>query len=129
MRRHTIALFGEAERGEFSAAYFCQDLWQLATYLGEPPHSGSQGLEFAIQALLFERGIIYFRVREEGFSFEDYLKGLNFLAHKEKFPPLSAICLPGVGNKEIIEATTPLCQTYQSFLILTDKDLYDFLVQ
>jgi hypothetical protein len=124
---HTIALFGEAGRGEFRTAYHCRTLEQLSAFLGEPPSKDCKGLDFAIQALLYQRGVVYFRVHEEGFSIQDYLSGFNFLENKNLFPNISAICLPGVGNAEIIQATDPLCNLYQSFLILTEKDLYDYL--
>lgn len=123
---YTVALFGEAEKGEFRTAYLCQNLVQLLDFFGEPPPD-SQGLAFAIQALLFQRGVIFFRVHEEGFSVQDYLKGFELLENKEGIPGISALCLPGVGNKEIIEATTPICTTHRSCLIITEKDLYDYL--
>jgi len=122
----TIALFGEAAKGEFQTAYYCKSLDQLCSFLGEPPSKDSRGLEFAIQALLYERSVVYFRVHEEGFSTQDYLKGFNFLEKKELFPPISAICLPGVGNSQIIEASHPLCSIHQSLLVFTEKDLYDY---
>lgn len=124
---HTIALFGEAQKGEFQRGYFCTNLADLSGHFGEPPSRESLGLQFAIQALLYQRGVIFFRVREEGFSTKDYLKGLNLLEQPEFKGNLSAICLPGVGNSEIIEATTPVCQLHGSFLIVTQRDLYDYL--
>lgn len=124
---YTIALFGEAGKGEFRTAYYCRTLDQLSEYFGEPPSKESRGIDFAIQALLYQRGVIYFRVHEEGFSIQDYLHGLNSLENKNLFPHISAICLPGVGNTEIIQATGSVCTLYQSFLIVTEKDLYDFL--
>ena len=123
----TVALFGEAGRGDYRTAYYCKSLDQLCEFLGEPPSRDCRGLDFAVQALLFQRGVVYFRVHEEGFSTQDYLSGLNCLENKDLFPQISAICLPGVGNAEIIQATNPVCNIYQSFLILTEKDLYDYL--
>ncbi len=123
---HTVALFGEAQKGEFQGAYYCKTLGQLSDYLGEPPSQDSRGLQYAIQAILFQRGVLFFRVHEEGFSMQDYMQGLQFL-EKEKIPSLSAICLPGVGNHEIIERTTPVVEAHGSFLILSEDDLYDFL--
>ena len=123
----TIALFGEAGRGEFQTAYYCKSLEQLCSFLGEPPSKDCRGLEFAVQALLFQRGVVYFRVHEEGFSIQDYLKGFNFLENKDLFPNISAICLPGVGNAQILEATHPVCCIHRSLLVLTEHDLYDYL--
>jgi hypothetical protein len=123
----TVALFGEACKGKFKTAYYCKTLDQLSEFLGEPPSSESKGLFFAIQTLLYQRGVIFFRVHEEGFSIPDYLNGLQFLENKNLFPNISAIGLPGVGSTEIIEATNSVCHLYSSFLILTEKDLYDYL--
>lgn len=122
-----VALFGEAQKGNFRTAYRCTSLVELSEFLGEPPSKDSRGLEFAIQALLFEREVIYFRVKEEGFSTPDYLTGLKFLLDREHCPQISAICLPGVGSGEIIEATNPVCQLWKTFLILGEQDLYDYL--
>lgn len=123
----TVALFGEAQKGEFNTAYYCKSLDQLSDFLGEPPSQESMGLQFAIQAILYQRGVVYFRVREEGFSACDYQFGLQFLENKELFPPISALCLPGVGSNEILAGTTPLCQLHKSILIITERDLYDYL--
>lgn len=122
-----IALFGEAQKGEYRKGYLCKSLEDLSKNFGEPPSVEAQGLIFAIQAILFRREVIFFRVHEEGFSTNDYLKGLSLLETKEGVPSVSAICLPGVGNGDIIEATTPVCQTHRSFLIVSERDFYDYL--
>jgi len=74
MTTYSIAMFGEAEKGSFHTAYFCQNLPQLVDYLGHPPPH-SKGLYYAVQALLFQRNLIFFRVEEEGFSYQDYFLG------------------------------------------------------
>ncbi len=125
---HTIVLFGEAQKGAFQTAYYCKSLEQLSDFLGEPPSNDSLGLQFAIQALLYNRGVVFFRVKEEGFSTNDYLFGLNFLNDKELFPKISALCLPGVGDYEIVEASTSVCKEHRSLLIVTERDLYDYLM-
>ena len=125
---HTIVLFGEAEKGEFSTAYFCESLSQLVDFLGNPPEE-SLGLFFAVQALLFHRHLIFFRVREEGFSSQDYLQGLDLLKQQVEVPPISAICIPGVGDVEIVNAAMPLCVKHHSILITTESDFYDYLSQ
>jgi hypothetical protein len=124
--RHTIFLFGEAEKGDFCTPYPCRSLAQLAETFGNPPEE-SLGLLYAVQALLFERQLIYFRVKEEGFSTSDYMRGIRLLENKERFQTLSAICMPGVGDSQIIEAAILLCSLYNSLLITTEKDLYDYL--
>jgi hypothetical protein len=122
---HTVALFGEAEKGEFHMAYFCDSLAQLVDHLGHPPPE-SKGLYYAVQALLFRRHLIFFRVREEGFSSQDYLKGLGLLEHQQVIPNISAICIPGVGDSQIIHAAIPICLIYNSILVTTEADLYDY---
>ncbi len=124
--RHTFFLFGEAEKGEFCTPYLCRSLPQLADTFGNPP-AESLGLLYAVQALLFERELIYFRVNEEGYSLDDYLKGIKILEEKEAIPSLTAICMPGVGDSDLIEATTTICHLHKSCLILSEKDLYDYL--
>ena len=126
MEPHTIALFGEAEKGEFCSAYFCNSLEQLADYFGNAPIN-SNGLYFAVQALLYHRNLIFFRVQEEGYSLHDYNYGMNLLFNQNKISKISAICMPGVGNSEIIRATIRLCAVYHSIFITTEADFYDYL--
>jgi hypothetical protein len=76
---------------------------------------------------MFERELIYFRVKEEGFSVSDYMRGIRLLENREAFHDLTAICMPGVGDAEIIDATSSICSLYRSLLITTEKDLYDYL--
>ena len=124
--RHTIFLFGEAEKGDFCTPFLCKSLPQLAETFGNPPEE-SLGLLYAVQALMFERELIYFRVKEEGFSTPDYMRGIRLLEKKEIFQGLTAICMPGVGDAEIIQATSPICSLRRSLLITTERDLYDYL--
>ncbi len=129
MHIYTIALFGEAEKGEYRFPYFCESLAQLVEYLGNPPEQ-SKGLFYAIQALLYHRQLIFFRVKEEGFSVPDYLGGVSLLKnHKIETEDLTAICLPGVGDSEILEVVTPLCKEYHSILITNESDFYDYLME
>lgn len=124
--KYTIALFGEAEKGEFHTAYYCQTLEELDTYLGNPP-AASKGLYYAVQALLFDRNLIFFRVPEEGFSTQDYLFGVRLLEQQELIPQLDAICIPGVGDPEVMNALQPILQQYHSILISNESDFYDYL--
>ena len=121
-----MALFGEAERGQFRKAHILMDLPQLIDVLGNPPEE-SEGLFFAIQALLFQRELIYFRVEEEGYSDIDYLFGIQQLKESFSTKRLHALCLPKVGEPKILDATRKLCEQHQSLLITTQKDLYDYL--
>ena len=124
--RHTVFLFGEAEKGDFCLPLACSSLPQLADTLGNPPGE-SKGILYAVQALLYGRDLLFFRVKEEGFSVQDYMKGLKLLQSKEISLPLSAICMPGMGDTIIIDATKAVCQQHKSFLIIDEKDLYDYL--
>jgi hypothetical protein len=122
----TIFLFGAAERGELCTPIYLTSLNQVLDFLGHPPEN-TDGIRYAIQTLLYEHGLIYFRVEEEGFSIEDYIKGLRLLRQKPLQTPLTAICMPGVGDEEIIRAAVPICHLYQSILLVSEKDLYDYL--
>lgn len=128
MEMQKIVLFGEAEKGEYRTPYFCRELDQLVEFLGHPPPD-SLGLYYAIQALMYKYPLIFFRVKEEGFSLPDYYFGLRLLEHEELARDLVAICVPGIGTGEIMESLTALCQTYHSVLITNEKDLYDYLTE
>lgn len=121
-----MALFGESEKGAFKIPYFLKKLPQLFDLLGHPPEE-SEGLFFAVQAILYNREVIFFRVLEEGFSQPDYFVGLKYLKDKDIAQKIHAICLPGVGDPEILAESACLCHMHKSFLITTQKDLYDFL--
>lgn len=124
----TIALFGEAEKGEYNFPYYFDTLPQLVDYLGNPPED-SRGLFYAIQALMFHRNLIYFRVKQEGFSYPDYYMGLNLLSNRDHFTSISAICAPGVGSMKIIDAVVPICKIHQSIFITNEADFYDYLTE
>lgn len=127
MEMRPVFLFGEAERGEFCTPYLCRSLPQLADTLGNPPVE-SEGILYAVQALLYKKEVLFFRVKEEGFSAPDYMRGLKLLQSRERNTfSISAICLPGVGDAEILEATGTVCALHKSLLILSEKDLYDYL--
>jgi len=55
------------------------------------------------------------------------MQGLKELARKGKIGTIDAICLPGVGDTEIIDQTEPLCYLHKSIVITTEKDFYDYL--
>ena len=124
--KSTVFLFGEAEKGEFGTPFICHSLPQLLENLGNPPEE-SQGIAYAVQTLLYNHDLIFCRVKEEGFSIKDYLKGLTLLKKKQLESQLHAIFIPGVGDEIIIKATIDVCFLYKSLLVLTEKDLYDYL--
>lgn len=124
--RQTVALFGEAERGGLATLISIKSLTELNENLGNPPDE-SRGLFFAIQFLLYQHELIYIRVREEGFSTREYLKGMKQLLNQKNHLTLSAICLPGVGDAKIIDAMVSVCEERRCFLVTTERDLYDYL--
>lgn len=121
-----IAFFGETQKGRFCYPYECKSLYQLADTFGNPPDD-ALALTFAIQALMYDKDIIFFRVQEEGFSIEDYMKGFSILKDINKIK-ISAICLPKVGSHLIIDSVEPLCKLHKSIIITTQKDLFDYLL-
>ncbi len=126
MALELVALFGQAEKGEYRKAHHCRSLDELARTLGHPP-AHTYGLYFAIQALMYNHPLIFFRVEEEGYSTNDYMAGLAYLQEQVKAPDLSAIGLPGVGDAEIIDASVPICLRHKSLLLFSESDLYDYL--
>ncbi len=124
--KQVIALFGEAEKGAFKTPHHLHHLPQLVDLLGNPP-TDSEGLFFAIQAILYNRDILFFRVAEEGFSRIDYIAGLKYLENRTQVKKVHALCLPGVGDPAILNASEGVCHLHRSFLITNQKDLYDFL--
>jgi len=124
--RQTVALFGEAEKGELASLIFIKSLTQLNEALGHPPLE-SRGIHFAIQFLLYEHELIYVRVKEEGFSTKNYIKGMKLLSNTKHVSHLTAICLPGVGDSRILDASSVVCEIHQAFLVTTEQDLYDYL--
>jgi len=121
--RHIVALFGESEKGQFKKPYILHELSQMVDFLGNPPKD-SEGLAFAIQAVLYQREVIYFRVREEGFYETDYMAGFKYIKTVKK---MNALCLPGVGDPIILEASKEICDLHKSHIITTQKALYDYL--
>lgn len=127
METCTLALFGEAERGEFERPYFLQNISQLGEFLGNPPPN-TKGVFLAVQALMYQYNLLFFRVKEEGFSYSDYLSGLHQLEMQDLVSHITAICLPGVGNSAILEVATPFCLSHNTLIIINEADLFDVLM-
>jgi hypothetical protein len=121
-----IAVFGEAERGKVFTPYCVESLESLLAVLGNPPED-SFGINIAIQALLYRCNLIFFRVTREGYSVEDYMQGLRYLEDRNKIRDLHGLAIPGVGDSQIIDETKKICSIHSSILIITEKDLYDYL--
>ena len=122
--KRVMALFGEAEKGQFHTPYVFHSLLELAETLGNPPED-SVGLSLSIQAILYNRALMFFRVEEEGFSLDDYYWGLRYLKNQQT--TLNAICIPKVSDPTIIKETTYLCHKNKSLILITEKDFYDYL--
>lgn len=122
-----VVLFGEAERGEFCRGYLCHTLGELLDQLGQPPPF-SRGLYYAIQALLYRYELLFFRVQEEGYSYQDYVRGFRMLGQQDVQGGISAVCMPGVGDSAILDAIYPICLKFSCVLITNEADLYDYLM-
>lgn len=126
MTGSSIALFGEAEKGSFNHGFMCGEIVELMDYVGNPPPN-SLGLYYAIQALMYNYQLLFFRVEEEGFSKEHYFNGIQLLVESPLIHTVHAICTPGVGDPIIINALTPICLEHHQILITNERDLYDYL--
>lgn len=127
MTASVVALFGEAQKGAINRAYYCRTLEELFCSLGEPPES-TLGLYYAVQTLFYKRPILYFRVREEGISFDDYLAGFRLLSSLHSpIITLQALFLPGVGSPELLDRGILLCREQHSFLLLNENDFFDYI--
>ena len=120
-----MALFGESSKGTIAYPYFIDSLGGLYDTCGFAPEE-SDGIGLAIQSLMYDFDLIYFRVHEEGFSKKDYFLGLDFFKNQQ-IKHLEAIALPKVGDREIIGKTDEICKIYKSLLIFSEKDLFDYL--
>jgi hypothetical protein len=126
---NAVVLFGEAEKGSLATAYYCDSLQHLFEYLGQPPQE-TLGLFFAVQSLLYGMPCIYFRVQEEGISYNDYQFGFKVLHNTpQSFLHIGALYLPGVGTRELIEEGIVICREHHSFLLMNEHDFYDYLTE
>lgn len=125
---YRVFLFGESQKGEMCTPCRLRSLEELEEKFGQPAEN-SIGIDYAVQTLLYQRELIFYRVHEEGFSREDYLRGIKLLYNHGQKMKLTAICLPGVGDRHIIESLSPICKKNKTILILSEKDLYDYLTE
>lgn len=122
-----VTLAGEAEHGEICRGYLCSSLIELWDIFGEPPNE-SEGLIFAVQSLLLGKKVLYYRIDEEGFSKEEYdicLKNLDTVIPNNT--SLGALFLPKVGSIELIQMSLHVCLRHTGILIMTEKELFDYL--
>ena len=123
----TVFLFGESKKGEFATPVACHSLTDLCHYFGDQEED-SLGISYAIQTLLYNKDLIFCRVHEEGFSRKDYMQGFSLLKQIKPFPYSQALFIPGVGDEELLEEAFNVCFLHKSLLVLTEKDLYDYLL-
>jgi hypothetical protein len=121
-----IFIFGQAEKGVFCRPTYLKNALDLLNHFGHPPELSS-GIFFAVQTLLLKKPCIFYRVEEEGYSYNDYLRGLDILKSDWQDIKLEAIGLPGVGDPLLIEKTERFCMKKRSLILVTETDLFDFL--
>lgn len=119
-----VFLFGEAEKGPYGKPIRFSNLEELPLLLGEPPPE-SLGIGYAIQTLLSNHELLYFRVHDEGLSLKDYQKGLQWITRSKE--PIAALALPGVGDEDILDQAGELCAMKRAILMVSEGDLYDLL--
>ena len=121
-----VALFGEAQKGNFQHLFEIRSLIHLAETLGHPPE-GSIGLHLGIQTLLYQKELLFIRVKEEGFSMKDYVFGLKLLREQVDLKAITAIAMPGVGDHHILTEAWQFCSASGAFLMTSEKDFYDYV--
>lgn len=121
-----IFIFGQAQKGVFCRPTYLKHALELLNHFGHPPELSS-GISFALQSLLLQRPCIFYRVEEEGYSFNDYLRGLDILRSDWDHIKLEAIGLPGVGDPQLIAKTERFCIKKRSLILVTSTDLFDYL--
>ncbi len=98
----------------------------LAEKFGNPTSTGL-GIHMAVQAMMYGHYVLFFRVKEEGVNIEEYLLGLFLLQNEKHASHISALSLPGVGDKQIIKEAFKISSNYKNLLIMNEQDLYDFM--
>lgn len=124
-KRQRVLLFGEAQKGACCTPLELNNLEHLFETLGTPPKD-TFGVDYAIQTLLCKRDLIFYRVREEGFSLEDYFKGIRLLSKEGKKMGISAICMPGMGDPSVLEKVAPICKSLNVLFLVSERDFYDY---
>lgn len=122
----TVLLFGESEKGTLGMPSPCFSLTQLSCLFGEATKEGI-GIFYAVQTLLYDKKLLFCRVEEEGWSLADYRKGLCAMRSYPQESPPQALFLPGVVDPTLIQEAERFCFLYKSVLMVTEKDLYDYL--
>jgi hypothetical protein len=126
--KKTIAIFGESKEGPLHTFIHLRSLPHIVESFGNPTETGL-GIHLAIQALLFQREVLFYRLEEEGFQKDTYELGCHLLEKHPKKEELTAIALPGVGDTLILSFAQKVAAPIGALLLITAKDLYDFTTQ
>lgn len=121
-----LFIFGESEKGVLCRPTLCNTIVDLFQNFGHPPE-GANGLFCATQTVLMKKPCVFFRVKEEGYSLDDYLKGLDILKNDWKGVTLQGIGIFGCSDKDVIEKTERLCLQRRSLILINQSDLFDIL--
>ncbi|PCI77823.1 hypothetical protein COB21_02380 [Candidatus Aerophobetes bacterium] len=121
-----IALFGEAQRGNFSRLVTLHTLEKLHDTFGMPPPL-SKGIWLSIQLLMQNEIIYFYRIEEEGFSYPHYHEGLKLLDSQQTQYPLKALCMPGLGDRIMVGKATEFCKKHSIIFLCTEEDFYDYV--
>lgn|SRR3989338_4363988 len=125
MEKRVISIFGESEKGEYEKFYPIADLAEAFEILGSPPKE-TEALQFSLQILGASQPILFFRVKEEGFSFDSYAKGIELLKVNSGPFTIQALFMPGLSDPNLIEKAREACEKHQAVLLITDKDFQDY---
>ena len=120
-----MALFAEAQKGSFEEGVEIYTPIELLHLFGHPPED-ARGMVLAIQALHYNHPLLFFRVKEEGFSAPDYRAGLHWLEQKGPLH-LRGVFAPGVGSLEILNPLFQFSQKQKVPLLTTEQDFFDFI--
>lgn len=125
MKQRVITVFGETEKGTFETFYTIQSLDEAFEKLGSPLPN-TEALQFSLQILGAHQPILFYRVPEEGFSFDAYAKGLHEIRDHPDSYPIQALFMPGLSDPKLIDEAKQLCEMQKAILLITDKDFQDY---
>lgn len=120
-----VTIFGESEKGPLGVLLSVDSLPFLAESFGSPTEN-SVGIHLAIQTLMSDKIVLFYRVTEEGVDKNEYARGLKLLEGLD-LPALAALALPGIGDLEIQHLAKNVCKLKHSILIVNERDFYDLM--
>lgn len=123
--KDVVTIFGESEKGPLGTLLSIDSLPKLAEALGVPTEN-SVGVHLAVQTLMSNKIVLFYRVTEEGSNIAEYTRGLKLLQELD-MPSLVALALPGIGDPEIQHLAKTLCKAKHSILIVNQRDFYDIM--